>query len=248
MDSRSVASADLVDCPRAQNIYNTVVDKSGCSGATDTPSCLRTIDYETFLEATTSIARAFDYQYVALPYLPRPDGSVLTQSPDILALNGQFASGPFIIGDQGDEGALFFLVQSNISTIDDAVQYLSKVIFHDATVEQVQALVAAYPGDPSAGSPYNTGALNELYPQYKRLASILGDLVFTLTRRVFLNIASSVRPSAPLRPTRHLTITALLFSEYSIRLIFSLHTALLPGCDGEYTRLLYQLLQYDGSE
>jgi hypothetical protein len=79
-----------------QDIYNAVVDKSGCSGATDTPACLRTIDYETFreatdtlaclrtidyetfLEATTSIPGAFDYQFVAISYLPRPDGSVLT--------------------------------------------------------------------------------------------------------------------------------------------------------------------------
>jgi hypothetical protein len=38
------------------------------------------------------------------------------------------------------------------------------------------------------------------YPQYKRLASFLGDLVSTLTRRAFLNIASSVHPSAPLWP------------------------------------------------
>jgi carboxylesterase type B len=200
LDSGSVVPADPVDCPRAEDIYNTVMDKCGCSRATDTLACLRTIDYETFLEATTSIAGAFDYQSVALPYLPRPDGSVLTQSPDILALNGKFASVPFKIGEQGDEGTLFFLVRFNISTTDDPVQYLSTVFFHNATVEQVQALVAAYPDDPSAGSPYNTGAFNELYPQYKRLASILGDIALTPTRRVFLNIASSVHPFAPLWP------------------------------------------------
>lgn len=197
MDSGSVVPADPVDCPRAQDIYNTVVDKSGCSGASDTLACLRSVDYETFLKATTSVPGAFDYQSVALSYLPRPDGVVLTQSPDILVENGQFASVPFIIGDQEDEGTLFSLVQSNISTTDDLVQYLSTVFFHDATVSQIQALVATYPDDPTAGSPYNTGALNEIYPQYKRLASILGDLVFTLTRRVFLNISSSVHPSVP---------------------------------------------------
>jgi carboxylesterase type B len=135
MNSGSGVPADPLDCPRAQGIYNTVVDKSGCSGATDTLTCPRTIDYETFLEATTSIPRAFDCQFVAISYLPRPDGSVPTQSPEILAQNGQFACVPFIIGDQGDEGTLFFLVQSNISTTDDVVQYLSPAFFHDATVE-----------------------------------------------------------------------------------------------------------------
>ena len=72
-------------------------------------------------------------------------GARFPQSPEILAQNGQFASAPFIIGDQQDEGSLFFLVQSNISTTDDAVQYLSTAYFHDATVEQVQALVGTYP-------------------------------------------------------------------------------------------------------
>jgi carboxylesterase type B len=134
---------------------------------------------------------------VALSYLPRPDGAVITQSPDILAQNGQFAKVPFIIGDQEDEGTLFSLIQSNISTTDELVDYLSTVFFHDATVEQIQDLGATYPDDPSAGSPYRTGALNEIYPQYKRLASILGDLAFTLTRRIFLNISFSVHPSVP---------------------------------------------------
>jgi carboxylesterase type B len=197
MDSGSVVPADPVDCPRAQDIYNTVVDKARCSEVSDTLACLRSIDYETFLKATTSVPGVFDYQSVALSYVPRSDGVVLTQSPDILAENGQFACVPFIIGDQEDEGTLFSLVQSNISTTDQLVEYLGTVFFHDATVEQIQGLVATYPGDPSAGSPYNTGLLNEIYPQYKRLAAILGDLVFTLTRRIFLKIASSVHPSVP---------------------------------------------------
>jgi carboxylesterase type B len=197
MDSGSIVPADSVDCPRGQNIYNTVVEKAGCSEASDTLACLRTVDYETFLKATTSVPGAFDYQSVALSYLPRPDGVAITQSPDVLAVNGQFASVPFIIGDQEDEGTLFSLVQSNITTTDQLVEYLSTVFFHDATIEQVKQLVATYPDDPSAGSPYNTGSLNEIYPQYKRVASILGDLVFILTRRGFLNYAASAHPSVP---------------------------------------------------
>lgn len=197
MDSGSIVPADPVDCPRAQDIYNTVVDKAGCSGTSDTLACLRTVDYETFLKATTSVPGAFDYQSVALSYVPRPDGVALTQSPDILAQDGQFASVPFIIGDQEDEGTLFSLVQSNLSTTDDLVTYLSTVFFHDTTVQQIQDLVATYPNNASAGSPYRTGDLNEIYPQYKRLASILGDLVFTLTRRVFLNLSSTAHPSVP---------------------------------------------------
>jgi carboxylesterase type B len=197
MDSGSVVPADPVDGVKGQDIYNDVVEKAGCSGSSDTLACLRTVDYETFLKATTSVPAATDYNSVALSYLPRPDGTALTLSPDILAQNGQFASVPFIIGDQEDEGTLFSLSQSNLSTTADVVNYLKTIFFYDADISVVQGLVKNYPDDPSAGSPFNTGALNNIYPQYKRLAALLGDIVFTLTRRIFLAIASSVHPSVP---------------------------------------------------
>lgn len=197
MDSGSVIPADPVDCSKGQQVYDTVVAAGGCSSAADTLECLRGLDYTTFLNAVNSVPSIFSYNSVALSYLPRPDGTVLTESPEILAENGQYAKIPFILGDQEDEGTLFSLTQSNLSTTADVVEYLSTVFFHDATVEQVQELVSNYPDDPSAGSPFNTGIANNIYPQYKRLAAILGDLTFTLTRRVFLAIASSVNPSVP---------------------------------------------------
>ena len=124
-------------------------------------------------------------------------GVVLTQSPEILVENGLYAQIPFIIGDQEDEGTLFSLVQSNISTTADLVNYLKTFYFYDATVEQVQGLVDTYSTNPADGSPYNTGVLNEIYPQYKRVASLLGDIAFILTRRLFLTIASTVYPDVP---------------------------------------------------
>ncbi|KAF8855117.1 cholinesterase [Acephala macrosclerotiorum] len=197
MDSGSVVPADAVDGTRAQGIYDTVVEHAGCSGSADTLACLRSLDYETYLKATTSVPSFTDYQSVALSYVPRPDGVALTQSPEILVGNGLYAKIPFIIGDQEDEGTLFSLVQSNISTTEQLIDYFKNVFFIDATLEQVQALVASYPDDPSAGSPFNTGPLNNIYPQYKRIAAMLGDLVFTLARRVFLSLATTVNPSVP---------------------------------------------------
>lgn len=158
---------------------------------------------QTFLEGQLltlpfpAVPGIFDYQSVALSYLPRPDGVVLTQSPEILAAAGQYASVPFILGDQEDEGPLFSLVQSNISTTAQLVNYLHTIFFPAAPISTIQGLVSTYPDDPAAGSPFRTGILNNIYPQYKRLAAILGDLTFTLTRRVFLNIAIQVKPSVP---------------------------------------------------
>jgi len=197
MNSGSIVPADPVDCPKGQEVYAKVVAEAGCSAAADTLDCLRSVDYETFLNAATSVPGILSYNSVALSYLPRPDGVVLTDSPEVLNANGKYAKVPFIIGDQEDEGTLFSLTQSNITTTAELVDYLKTIFFHDATLEQVQELVATYPDDITDGSPFNTGVFNSIYPQYKRLAAILGDLTFTLSRRLFLKIANYVNPTVP---------------------------------------------------
>lgn len=197
MNSGSIVPADPVDCPKGQVVYDTVVRAAGCSSSTDTLACLRGVDYTTFLNAANSVPGILSYNSVALSYLPRPDGSVITDSPDVLVLSGKYAAVPMIIGDQEDEGTLFSLFQSNTTTTSALIDYLHNIFFHDATRDQIAALVATYDDSITAGSPYRTLILNEVYPGFKRLASILGDLVFTLTRRAFLTGAVAVNPSVP---------------------------------------------------
>lgn len=197
MDSGSIVPTNPVDCPTGQAIYDTVVENAGCSSASNTLQCLRDLDYTDLLNAANSVSGIFSYTSVDLSYLPRPDGTVLTDSPDALIREGKYAKVPFIIGDQEDEGTIFALFQSNLTTVDDVVSYLSTVFFHNATKEQIQELVATYSDDAGDLSPYRTSILNNWYPQYMRLAAVLGDLTFTLTRRVFLNIAQSVNPDVP---------------------------------------------------
>ncbi|CAK7202864.1 hypothetical protein SEUCBS139899_005591 [Sporothrix eucalyptigena] len=197
MDSGSIVPADPVDCPKGQAVYDQVVSKAGCSGSSDTLTCLRNADYTTFLNAVNSVPGILSYSSVALSYLPRPDGTVLTDSPDVLVEANKYAAVPMIIGDQEDEGTLFSLFQSNITNTADLVEYLSSVFFHDATTAQIEALVATYPDNASSGSPFNTLVFNEIYPEFKRLAAILGDLVFTLTRRAFLTATYALNPSVP---------------------------------------------------
>ncbi|ERS94845.1 hypothetical protein HMPREF1624_08742 [Sporothrix schenckii ATCC 58251] len=197
MDSGSIVPADPVDCPKGQAVYNQVVAKAGCSSSSDTLACLRAAPYNTFLNAVNSVPGILSYSSVALSYLPRPDGVVLVDSPDVLITNNKYAAVPMIIGDQEDEGTLFSLFQSNITNTNQLVTYLSDYYFHNATTAQIQALVATYPDNASAGSPFNTLLLNEVYPEFKRLAAILGDLVFTLTRRAFLAETNNRNPSVP---------------------------------------------------
>ncbi|KAJ9323564.1 hypothetical protein DTO027B5_4505 [Paecilomyces variotii] len=197
MDSGSIVPANPVDTPSAQLVYDTVVKNAGCSSANDTLECLRELDYTDMLNAANSVPGILSYHSVDLAYLPRPDGKVLTDSPDALVKQGKYAKVPFILGDQEDEGTIFALSQSNLTTIDDVVTYLSTIFFHDATREQIEELVATYPDDPDDMSPFRTSDANNWYPQFMRLAAILGDLTFTLTRRVFLTISQSVHPDVP---------------------------------------------------
>lgn len=197
MDSGSIIPADSVDGPKGQAVYDKVVETAGCTSASDTLECLRALPYEAFLNAVNSVPGFLGYQSVALSYLPRPDGTALPASPEVLALNGQYAAVPMIIGDQEDEGTIFSLFTSNVTTNKDLHDYLATYYFPDATTAELDGLLDTYPQDITAGSPFNTGALNELYPQYKRICAILGDLVFTLTRRGFLELADAANPDVP---------------------------------------------------
>ncbi|KAJ5667596.1 secreted lipase [Penicillium longicatenatum] len=197
MDSGSVVPADPVDGAKGQAVYDAVVKDAGCSEATDTLECLRGLDYTTFLNAANSVPGILSYNSVALSYLPRPDGTILTDSPEVLVADGKYASVPFIIGDQEDEGTIFALFQSNITTTTQIVDYLQNLFFADASRTQLEDLVATYTDVTTDGSPFRTGTANNWYPQYKRLAAILGDLTFTLTRRVFLTVANQVKPDVP---------------------------------------------------
>lgn len=197
MNSGSIVPADPVDGVKGQAVYDKVVESAGCASASDTLECLRGLDYTTFLNAANSVPGILSYNSVALSYLPRPDGTVLTASPEILAVSGKYASVPFIIGDQEDEGTIFALFQSNISSTDQIVDYLQKLFFLNASRDQLTALVATYPDVTTDGSPFRTSIFNNWYPQYKRIAAILGDLTFTITRRAFLTIAQQVKPDVP---------------------------------------------------
>lgn len=196
MDSGSLAPADAIDCPKGQAIYNGVVQTAGCGNANNTLSCLRSLDYETFYEAATSVPGFLSFNSNALSYLPRPDGKVLPASPDELVASGRYHAVPIIIGDQEDEGTLFSLFQQSIKTDDDLVDYFSKLYFQNATKGQLQELVDSYPSDLD-GSPFRTGPLNVLYPNFKRIAAILGDLFFTLSRRQFLELVTQANPDVP---------------------------------------------------
>ncbi|KAG8736486.1 hypothetical protein FRC12_017581 [Ceratobasidium sp. 428] len=100
---------------------------------------------------------------------------------------GKFAKVPFINRIQLDEGPLFLNVTS-INTEQDIINWITArfpgLYFSISNVTAIRELLEFYPTDPAVGSPYGTG--NEMFgqgAQYKRAASIIGDLTFGSSSR-----------------------------------------------------------------
>jgi triacylglycerol lipase len=97
MNSGSIVPVDTVDFPKGQEVYDTVVKNAGCASASDTLECLWGVDYTTYLNAANSVPEILGYNSAALSYLPRPDETALTDSPEVLVEQGKYAKVPFIV-------------------------------------------------------------------------------------------------------------------------------------------------------
>ncbi|KAF7557968.1 hypothetical protein G7Z17_g241 [Cylindrodendrum hubeiense] len=200
MNSGGVIPSDPLDSKKGQAIYDQVAKTAGCAGKADSLNCLRQLDYTKFLNAVTSVPGILSYNSLALSYLPRPDGRTLTASPDSLVHQGKYAAVPMIIGNQEDEGALFSLFQANLTSNDKLADYLQKYYFNSATKAQLTELIGTYNNGLGAvieGSPFRSGIFNEIFPGFKKRAALLGDLVFTLSRRLFLLVATGINGDVP---------------------------------------------------
>ncbi|KAJ4205003.1 hypothetical protein NW759_014669 [Fusarium solani] len=200
MNSGSVLPADPMDSPKGQAVYDQVVRHAGCAGEADTLNCLRELPYSDFLNAVTSVPSLLSYHSIALSYVPRPDGKVLPKSPDVLIAEGSYAAVPMINGVQEDEGTLFALFQSNLTTTAKLKSFMKELPFQNIKDSTLDNLIATYGTGLAAvtdGSPFRTGLLNEIFPGFKRRAAIFGDIIFTLSRRGFLNAAKVANPDVP---------------------------------------------------
>ncbi|KAF5011506.1 hypothetical protein FDECE_2378 [Fusarium decemcellulare] len=196
MASGGVLPSQPIDSPKAQEVYDRVVHHAGCDDADDTLECLRQVDYTTFLNAVSTAPSMLSYTALGLAYIPRPDGDSLPDSGEVLAKQGKYAQVPFITGNQEDEGTIFALFQSNLTTTEGLVDYFKQYYYAGASESELTELIETYGTGQAAiteNSPYGTGTKNEIFPGYKRRAAIIGDLFFTLTRRFFLTTAHASR-------------------------------------------------------
>ena len=72
--------------------------------------------------------------------------------------------------------------------------YISSDYISGISSSDLDQLLDLYPSDITQGSPFDTGILNAVTPEFKRLAAIQGDLVFQAPRRLFLQNTVDKQP------------------------------------------------------
>ena len=121
-----------------------------------------------------------------------------------------------VVGNCDDEGTIFSATLANITTDAQVEAYIREFYAPTISLADMRSLLTAYPSDPVVGSPYDTLLLNTITyvpsldvlwtiahvaivysPQFKRLASFQGDIVFQSARRYFFGEFLKV-PSAKL--------------------------------------------------
>ena len=119
-------------------------------------------------------------------------------------------------------------------------------------------LLTLYPQDVTQGSPYDTGTKNAFTPEFKRIASILGDLAFQAPRRFFLNHVSGkqntwsfctlhvLTPAGPCLPHSHVDSHTVSKRQKSVPILGSFHSSDLLNIygGGDLTDFLIQFVTH----
>lgn len=169
-----------------QGYYDSVVQDTGCSGAPDTLQCLREVPFETLKAAIEKTPGLFSYHGLRLAWLPRVDGKLIADHPFKLVEKGKVANVPYVSGNCDDEGTLFALPILNVTTTQQFKGWIRGTFLRGVPEDIVDKAAALYPADITQGSPFNTGILNALTAQFKRIAAVQGDGVFQAPRRLFM--------------------------------------------------------------
>ncbi|KAF9810804.1 hypothetical protein IEO21_06784 [Rhodonia placenta] len=177
----------------AQGYYDLLVNYTGCSGQADTLACLREAPAEQIVEAVNLTPTTFNYTGHNLAWQPRLDRDLFVRNPQHSLLMGLYTKVPIISGDCDDEGTLFSLGNLNITTDEEFLQYIGSNYIPGATPAEIAAVGAAYPDNPSLGSPFGTGDADVLTPQFKRIAAFTGDWQFQAPRRLTLSVVSQTQ-------------------------------------------------------
>lgn len=190
----SGSAIPVLDASGGQNEYDALAAATGCKSASNSFSCLQNLPFNQLLNGINTLPFIFAFNGFHLPFLPRVDGTFITDEAQNLFAAGKYAKVPIITGDQYDEGTLLTLGTFNATTDADVDSYL-QTIFPGTTEAIREGVLKNYPEDITQGSPFDTGIFNAITPQNKRISAIMGDIVFQAPRRVTLQYLSKTQPA-----------------------------------------------------
>ncbi|KAJ7723426.1 Alpha/Beta hydrolase protein [Mycena metata] len=173
-----------------QPVYDGLVAANNCSSASDTLDCLRRVPFDSFMATVNNTQNMFSYQSLSIIWRPYIDGDVVERALSASVSQGLYAKVPIMTGSCDDEGTLFSISTSNITTNAEFLDYVHSNYLPKSSQDEISSIGSLYPEDPAQGSPFDTGTANQLSPQYKRLAAFQGDFIFTAPRRFLLEHAS----------------------------------------------------------
>ncbi|KAF5331454.1 hypothetical protein D9758_016341 [Tetrapyrgos nigripes] len=203
IDMQSGSPIPVGDITNGQKYYDVLVHQTGCSESDDTLQCLREVSDDKLKNAVDNSPSIVSYQSLNLAWLPRVDGVLLTDAPQKLVQQAKVAKIPIVSGDSSFlawysrrdiEGTLFSFSTLNVTTEDQIRTYIKTEFLPTISDEDLDDLLQAYPQDPAQGSPFDTGDLNAISPQFKRFASFQGDAVFQAPRRWFFENLDGKQP------------------------------------------------------
>ncbi|KAI0060457.1 carotenoid ester lipase precursor, partial [Artomyces pyxidatus] len=177
-----------------QPYYDALVANVGCTGAADTLQCLRGAPIDRLRVAINNSPGLYAFQSLVQAWTPRADGIFLNDNPQNLVRDGSVANVPFITGNCDDEGTIFSLSTTNLTTDQHVHEYMAQYYLRNAPDADVQQLLQIYTNDTTQGSPFGTGAANAVTPQFKRLAALQGDIALQAPRRFFAQQRSPKQP------------------------------------------------------
>ncbi|KAK1243743.1 hypothetical protein MKX08_001881 [Trichoderma sp. CBMAI-0020] len=199
MSSGSFLPAESIDSKKANEIYLKVAGALRYPMRHDLPvyrnslEALREAPFSDFVRAASSIRGALSAEAMRLAYVPRPDNDLIRHSQEVLLKDI-----PMIFGTQEDEGTIFAQKQTSVNNTRRLIKYLRGHYFRNISNGRMQDFLKNYHTKAFHGSPYGTGSEFENWAGRKRLSSIIGDVFFTIPRRIAMSLIASSQPELPI--------------------------------------------------
>lgn len=179
LESGGPTGSQVQSLPYYKGFVQNMTRAVGCEEETDQLACLRGLSQEDL--------------FAAVPHpdwrsSPIADGEFLTGYPSQLMPEGKFIKVPLLTGTNTDEGISFHPDKPRLNMETDLFHAFTSWREYSLSPPTIRKLLALYPDDPCTAPLFSITNCSRLEspsggPQWRRSATIGGDLVMTAGRR-----------------------------------------------------------------